>query len=448
MQAYKQRIVDSNHRGLQSTLRRRGVEVLPGTARVADPTTLEVDTADGPRRLSRPLYDEGSLERLAFISRATQLGCSLEEITDLVTAWEGEHGAPLQQLLQNLMAATIAASQGRVAELRALSEQPAAGRRRAPGPHPRRARRPRLRLRHATLSAAAPPPILTLGVPSGPTTVALTTKAAAPTEPPIACTLTDTELLTRIEDWQAVMASATRREPLEGCVRVVIGADTPVAALAELVTAEQACCMILGFALTVDTRGVAREVTAPVDALGTVQCAGEVVGVQVRVEDAGDAPPGRGRGSLVDLDISRGIDHEVTLAYRCRPHCWTTCTCGSGSARSRSACRPVPSWAAPTAPAAPRSTGPAPSCASAWQPVAAGPPRRRRRRRWTRPTPAKAACSRAERYLAGPRPVRHRTVLSHSRRPGDRDYRPAEPPVRSTAPSASSRARLRSTPQR
>jgi dihydrolipoamide dehydrogenase len=52
VQTYKQHIVDTNHKGLQSTLRRRGVEVIAGTARVADRTTLDVDTADGPRRLT------------------------------------------------------------------------------------------------------------------------------------------------------------------------------------------------------------------------------------------------------------------------------------------------------------------------------------------------------------------------------------------------------------
>ena len=52
VQAYKQNIVDTNHKGLQSTLRRRGVEVIAGTARLADRTTLDVESADGQRRLT------------------------------------------------------------------------------------------------------------------------------------------------------------------------------------------------------------------------------------------------------------------------------------------------------------------------------------------------------------------------------------------------------------
>ena len=35
------------------------------------------------------LYDETSLERLRFIARAKQLGCSLDEIADLASAWDG-----------------------------------------------------------------------------------------------------------------------------------------------------------------------------------------------------------------------------------------------------------------------------------------------------------------------------------------------------------------------
>ena len=46
------------------------------------------------------LYDETSLERLRFIARAKQLGCSLDEIADLVTAWDGGRCAPVQDRLR------------------------------------------------------------------------------------------------------------------------------------------------------------------------------------------------------------------------------------------------------------------------------------------------------------------------------------------------------------
>lgn len=52
VQAYKQRIVDTNWKGLQSTLRRRGVEVVAGTGRLTSPRDIEVETSDGSRVLT------------------------------------------------------------------------------------------------------------------------------------------------------------------------------------------------------------------------------------------------------------------------------------------------------------------------------------------------------------------------------------------------------------
>src|SRR4029079_4289209 len=42
------------------------------------------------------LYDDRALGRLAFIGRAKQLGCTLEEIIDLVSIWDGERCGPVQ----------------------------------------------------------------------------------------------------------------------------------------------------------------------------------------------------------------------------------------------------------------------------------------------------------------------------------------------------------------
>jgi dihydrolipoamide dehydrogenase len=50
--SYKQKIVDTNHKGLLSTLKARGVEIVEGTGRLTDPRTLTVDTEDGERTLS------------------------------------------------------------------------------------------------------------------------------------------------------------------------------------------------------------------------------------------------------------------------------------------------------------------------------------------------------------------------------------------------------------
>ena len=68
------------------------------------------------------LYDEDSLARLAFISRAKGLGCSLEEITDLVAVWDGTC-EPVQQRFHDLVTAKLAETDRQIAELTALRAQ-------------------------------------------------------------------------------------------------------------------------------------------------------------------------------------------------------------------------------------------------------------------------------------------------------------------------------------
>src|SRR5262249_44497989 len=63
------------------------------------------------------LYDDSTLARLAFISRAKQLGCTLDEITDLAVAWDGERCEPVQARLRELVAAKIVDAQERIAEM-------------------------------------------------------------------------------------------------------------------------------------------------------------------------------------------------------------------------------------------------------------------------------------------------------------------------------------------
>ena len=63
------------------------------------------------------VYDDRTLDRLAFIARAKQLGCSLEEIADLTSAWEGGRCGPVQDRLRTVVAAKLADAQQQVVEL-------------------------------------------------------------------------------------------------------------------------------------------------------------------------------------------------------------------------------------------------------------------------------------------------------------------------------------------
>ena len=69
------------------------------------------------------LYDDDTLARLSFIARAKQLGCSLEEITDLVGIWDGERCGPVQKRFHDLVTDKLADTERQIAELTALTDQ-------------------------------------------------------------------------------------------------------------------------------------------------------------------------------------------------------------------------------------------------------------------------------------------------------------------------------------
>ena len=63
------------------------------------------------------IYDDRTLARLAFIARAKHLGCTLEEIFDLVALWDGDRCGPVQRRFHELVTAKIAAAERQIAEL-------------------------------------------------------------------------------------------------------------------------------------------------------------------------------------------------------------------------------------------------------------------------------------------------------------------------------------------
>jgi DNA-binding transcriptional MerR regulator len=68
------------------------------------------------------LYDDDSLARLAFIARAKHLGCTLDEITDLVAVWDGTC-EPVQRRFHDLVTTKLAETERQIAELTALHAQ-------------------------------------------------------------------------------------------------------------------------------------------------------------------------------------------------------------------------------------------------------------------------------------------------------------------------------------
>jgi MerR family transcriptional regulator, copper efflux regulator len=211
------------------------------------------------------LYDEASLERLRFIARDKQLGCSLDEIAELTTAWDGGRCAGVQERLRAAVEAKISDAHTQIAELTTLVAD--------------------LQDAAATLSVTpvdgpcddtcgcttdTPP-----GSASRATAVPLIAKAAASTvttagddlggEVPIACTLGAGEMSSRLDEWNALLEHVAVRRGLTDGLRLEFRPGTDVTDIARLVAAEQTCCGFFEFALTINARGIALEVHAPPD---------------------------------------------------------------------------------------------------------------------------------------------------------------------------------------
>lgn len=84
---------------------------------------------------------------------------------------------------------------------------------------------------------------------------------------PVACSLTGTDMAGRIKEWKRVLDGVTTRRDLPGGVRLELDDHTGIGIgdLAALIDAEQTCCPFSSFAITLDHRGLALEVTAPPD---------------------------------------------------------------------------------------------------------------------------------------------------------------------------------------
>ena len=209
------------------------------------------------------VYDQRTLDRLAFIARAKQLGCSLDEITGLTTAWDGGQCGPIQDRLRKLVAGKIEAAQVQIAELVTFTaelQQAAAAleRHRPDGACD-------------TDCGCLSDPTDTSSVAATVQAISLSRKPSTPGEPAIACTLSAGSMKGRIAEWKSLLAHVEQREPIDGGIRSVFAASVPIDELMRLVAAEQDCCQFLRFAITVDTRGAALEVRAPDDALLIVE---------------------------------------------------------------------------------------------------------------------------------------------------------------------------------
>ena len=199
-------------------------------------------------------YDESTVERLAFIARAKQLGCTLDEVADLTTAWDGGRCGPLQEQLRTLVAGKLADARARISELDVLVDDL----RRAATALERHRPDGACDHRCGCITAAAP----TVGIDPG----AGPHAPAPPADPPIACTLDPDAQRGRFDDWHALLRDAESSTDLDDGIRIRFSGGVPTGELMRLVAAEQSCCQFLRFAIIVDARGIGLEVRGPSDA--------------------------------------------------------------------------------------------------------------------------------------------------------------------------------------
>jgi len=196
------------------------------------------------------LYDDDSLARLAFIARAKQLGCTLDEVADLVEIWDGQRCGPVQRRFHDLVSGKLRGAAAQIAELSEFATQ----------------------LQAAAEQLSAEPvdgpcdadcACLSTG-PAEPAPTSAVKLGYKPVAVPIACTLDPAAVPDRLAEWQAVFAAAESRFALDdGGLRIEFADTVDLGELARLIAAEQRCCTFFSFALTVDGRGTALEVRAP-----------------------------------------------------------------------------------------------------------------------------------------------------------------------------------------
>ena len=209
----------------------------PSTLRYYDDIALVVPAARSAAGYR--LYDDDGLERLAFVARAKQLGCSLDEIADLVAVRDGDRCDPVQRRFHAIVTEKLAAARRRIDELSSFT----------------------LQLEDAATHLAALPSDGPCDDECACTTVAERASGA----PVLVCTLPGADRPERYAQWRAVVERAHSRDDIDGGVRLTFGADLELDSLVRLVAAEQRCCSFFAFAMTVDERGVALEVRAPAD---------------------------------------------------------------------------------------------------------------------------------------------------------------------------------------
>ncbi len=207
-------------------------------------------------------YDERDVDRLAVITRAKKLDISLDDVRDLVTAWESEECGSVQERMAGIVAARLQETRERITELATLAAQLEQTTTRLSG----NAEEGACTTDCACVSDQTPLP----ATPAGTVMLPLLPDSAGLD----ACSLERNVLPARLDEWARLTAAATGRSSIDDGVALDFEHHPGLAAdLARLAAEEYQCCSFFDFTISVNASGLRLEVRAPAharDALHTV----------------------------------------------------------------------------------------------------------------------------------------------------------------------------------
>lgn len=207
-------------------------------------------------------YDERDVDRLAVITRAKKLDISLDDVRDLVAAWESEECGSVQEQMAGIVADRVQETRERITELTALAAQLEQTATRLSGT----AEEGACTTDCACVSDQQPlstAPVGAMMLPLLPDSAGLD-----------ACSLERSALPARLDEWARLTAAATGRSSIDGGIALDFEHDPGLAAdLARIAAEEYECCSFFDFTIGVSASGLRLEVRAPEharDALYTV----------------------------------------------------------------------------------------------------------------------------------------------------------------------------------
>ena len=196
------------------------------------------------------IYDEATLDRLAFIGRAKRLGMNLDDVATLVEAWFAGECEPVQDRLHSFVT-------GRIGELRRQLAEDSA--------FERQLERILARLsEHQVVSGRC-------GPDCGCDTDPLEATGPGTDRRPVACSLQEGDARLRLVEWQEVLVMATSTERAVGRLRVVFDPSAElIAELARLCAAETGCCPFFRFDLDITAAATVLTIDGPAGTEGMI----------------------------------------------------------------------------------------------------------------------------------------------------------------------------------